>query len=121
MDKEFLEGLGLEEAVATAVLEAHEKTLAGVNLQHQVALAIGAAGGRNQKAIGALLDLDALAAAEDVAAAAREAVAAVKAENGYLFESNQPPQYAKNTGKADPGADHAPMTLAGALRARMKR
>ena len=121
MDKEFLEGLGLEEAAVTAILDAHQKTLAGVNLQHQVAMAIGSAGGKNHKAIVALLDMDALAAEVDVAAAAQEAVAAVKAENGYLFESHQPPRYAKNTGKADPAANSEPTTLAGALRARMRK
>ena len=116
-----MEGLGLEEAAVTAILDAHQKTLAGVNLQHQVAMAIGSAGGKNHKAIVALLDMDALAAEVDVAAAAQEAVAAVKAENGYLFESHQPPRYAKNTGKADPAANSEPTTLAGALRARMRK
>ena len=121
MDREFLEGLGLEEAAVTAILEAHGQAMASANLQHQVAMAIGAAGGRNQKAITALLDLEALAKAEDLKAAAAEAVAAVKAENGYLFESRQPPRYAINTGKADPAAGNEPTTLAGALRQRMRR
>ena len=119
MDREFLESLGLEAAAVDAVLEAHGQAMAGANLQHQVAMAIHAAGGRNQKAICALLDMDALAKAEDPKVAAAEAVAALKAENAYLFESPQPPQYAKNTGKADPGANSEPTTLAGALRQRM--
>ena len=121
MDKEFLEGLGLDEAVAESILAAHSAQIASMNLQHQVALAIGAAGGRNQKAITALLDMDALAKAEDVQGAVAEAVAAVKKENGYLFETHQPPRYAKNTGNGNPGSTNEPTTLAGALRARMKR
>ena len=94
---------------------------AAENEAGKISMAIGAAGGRNQKAICALLDLEALAKAEDLKAAAAEAVAAVKAENGYLFESRQPPRYAVNTGKADPAAGNEPTTLAGALRQRMRR
>ena len=118
MDKEFLEGLGLEEAAVEAVLAAHAAQVAQLQLSHQVELAIGNAGGRNHKAISALLDMESLAKAEDLQTAAAEAVAAVKAENGYLFEAV--PKYAKFTGKAEPGQGNEPTTLAGALRARMK-
>ena len=119
MDKEFLESLGLDEAAVEAVLTAYATQVAGLKLNHQVELAIGAAGGKNHKAIGALLDMDALAKAEDLQAAVAEAVAAVKAENGYLFDS--PPKYAKFTGQADPGKGDEPSTLAGALRQRMRK
>ena len=121
MNKEFLEGLGLEEAAVEAILAEHAAQVSGLQLQHQVTMAIGEAGGKNQKAIAALLDLQALAKAEDPQAAIREAVQQLKAENDYLFEAAQPPRYARTTGQADPGASQAPTTLAGALRARMKR
>ena len=58
--------------------------------------AVTAARGRNVRAIRALLDVDALKAGGDVGAA----VAAVKAENGYLFEGAGPAPYAAGTGTA---------------------
>lgn len=121
MDQAFLKGLGLAPAVVENILGAHTAALAQQKLQHQVAMAIGAAGGRNQTAITALLDMEALAAAQDTEKAVTEAVAALKKENGYLFASPTPPPYAKQTGSAVPGGDSEPTTLAGALRARMKR
>ena len=121
MDQAFLEGLGLEPAAVETILAAHGAALAQQSLQHQVAMAIGQAGGRNQTAISALLDMEALAAAEDTGAAVTAAVAAIKKENGYLFENAAPPLYAKQTGSAGPMGDSEPTTLAGALRARMKR
>ena len=121
MDKGFLEGLGLEGEAVEAILSAHSAALAAKELQHQVAMAIGQAGGRNRTAIGALLDMEALAAAEDTQAAVTAAVAAVKKENGYLFESPTPPPYARQTGSAAAAPATEPTTLAAALRARIKR
>ena len=121
MDQVFLEGLGVSAEAAETILKAHSAAMAEQTLQHQVAIAIGQAGGRNHTAISALLDMETLAVAEDTAAAVTAAVAQLKAENGYLFESATPPPYAKQTGCAAPGGDSEPATLAGALRARMKR
>ena len=121
MDQAFLEELGLEASAVEAILTAHGAALAQQKLQHQVAMAIGQAGGRNHTAITALLDMEALATAQDTETAVTEAVAALKKENGYLFASPTPPPYARQTGSAAPGGDSEPTTLAGALRARMKR
>ena len=121
MDEKFLESLGLQPEVTESVLAAHKQVLDRMYLEHQVELAIGAAGGKNSKAIGALLDMEALAQAEDIRAAALQAVETVKQENGYLFESRQIPKFAQGTGRAAPGGSSEPTTLAGALRARMKR
>jgi len=121
MDKAFLEGLGLEGETVETILTAHGTALRQLQLQHQVAMAIGQAGGRNHTAIGALLDMEALAAAEDTQAAVTAAVAAVKKENGYLFESPTPPPYATQTGGMTAAPANEPTTLAAALRARIKR
>ena len=92
MRKEFLENLGLDAETAQAVLEAHNGVVEGyearireINLEAAVKQAVTAAGGRNYKAIRALLDADGLG--EDPEAGARMAVAAVKRENPYLFTS----------------------------------
>ena len=122
MDKEFLMGLeGVTEAVAEAILAEHGKAVAGFEsqlkaqaTQSAVALAIATAGGRNQKAIAALLDMDALQSAEDVAAAAAQAVAQVKKENTYLFASA--PAYAPGTGASGGFETEEPQSLAEALR-----
>jgi oligoendopeptidase F len=70
MDQVFLEGLGVSAEVAETILKAHSAAMAEQALQHQVAIAIGQAGGRNHTAISALLDMETLAAAEDTAAVA---------------------------------------------------
>ena len=125
MEREFLEGLGLEPQTVEAVLQEHEKTLQAHQTQvqhmvltHAVESAVQKAGGRNLKAVAALLDMEAIGSGEDVAAAAEEAVCALKKEHGYLFRSPVPP-YAHYTGSQ--AAPAKPTTLAGALREHMRR
>ena len=125
MDREFLEGLGLAAEAVEAVLEAHNQVvqtaqaqLSQAQLRQQVSEAVLSAGGRNVKAISALLDLETIGSSEDVGQALQEAVAAVKKENGYLFHGTVP-QYARFTGSQEPPAKVS--TLAGALKERMKR
>ena len=121
MDKEFLMQLeGFTEELAEAVLaehgkvvEAYEGRLSALAVEKAVALAIASAGGRSQKAITALLDTDALAAAENVEEAAAQAVAQVKKECGYLFGGA--PAFAPGTG-TDSAPAEEPMSLAEALR-----
>ena len=67
-----------------------------------------------------MLDLEALCGAEDVEAAAKQAVETVKKENGYLFETDRPPVYARSTG-TNIQQPEAPATLAGALRERFEK
>ena len=125
MEKEFLEGLGMEPEAVEAVLAAHEKTvqahqaeLAALQLQHRVSEAVHAAGGRSVKAIAALLDMDDIRDSEDVDGALQEAIAKLKKESGWLF-GGQAPRYAPFTGMQEQPVKAT--TLAGALRERMKK
>ena len=127
MDKEFLVGLGLEEAVVDAVWQAHEKVVADhtqklqqLQFSHGVELAVQKFGGRNLKAVTAMLDLEALQQEADVPAALEKALQNLKKENGWLFEGAVPPGFAPFTG-ADTGKKEKPMTLAGAIRERMRK
>jgi hypothetical protein len=126
MEREFLEGLrmgeqALSEEIVEQILAQHTQELAQVRLQSSLETAVAKTGGRNIKAISALLDMDAVAQSEDVPAALSEALAQLKKDSPYLFESPAPPAYAKFTGTARDGSEHLPQTLAGALRERMKR
>ena len=126
MERAFLEGLrvgeeALPEEVMDAILQEHGKELSQLRLQSSLETAVIKAGGRNIKAISALLDMEAVAQSENVAAALEAALQALKKDSPYLFETPAPPRYAKFTGTAADGSEHAPQTLAGALRERMKR
>ena len=122
MDKEFLMNLmQMPEEVADTILAQHGKVvdsyedrLRHMALEGAVQMAITAAGGRNHRAITALLDMDSLLAAEDLPAAAEQAVAQVKKENGYLFLGA--PAYAAGTGAAEGLTPQEPMSLAEALK-----
>lgn len=90
MKQEFLDSLGLEAETAQAVLEAHNAIVQGyedrirdITAEAAFKQAVAAAGGRNYRAIRALLTPDSLG--EDPEAGAAMAVAAVKRENPYLF------------------------------------
>ena len=127
MEKEFLVGLGLEEAVAQAIWEQHQQVIAqqeeklqSLQFSHAVQTAVEKAGGRNLKAVTALLDMDALRKEEDVPTALETALKTLKKENGWLFETVTPPGFAPYTG-ADMGPKEKPMTLAAALRERMRK
>ena len=96
-----------EQAVAD-----HAAKLEQMQFQTLLDQSIAKAGGRNARAISALLDLKALQADP---AGLEAALAAVKAECHYLFDS--PPPYASGTG-AQQTAAAVPVTLAGALRER---
>lgn len=70
--------------------------------------AITAAKGRNAKAIAALLDMDTLRASKNQDADLKDAVEALKKENGYLFESGTPAPYAAGTGSQSMTTKHTP-------------
>ena len=125
MEREFLEAMVVAEQplpgeVVDAILQQHQAEIGRLRLETAVETAVYKAGGRNLKAISALLDLDAIGAAEDTGTALKEALDTLKKENGYLFDRPTPPPYARFTGSVQP-AEQAPTTLAGALRERMKR
>ena len=125
MQKEFLEQLRvgeqpLSQEVMEAILAQHDRELAQVTLENAVQMAVAKAGGRSVKAITALLDMEAIAASEDVPGALDTALATLKKDSGYLFEAPTPPPYARFTGTVQQGSE-VPATLAGALRQRMNR
>lgn len=88
MDKEFLENLVGAEA-AEAIWQAHQQEISALRLEQALGSAVRQAGGRNQTAIRALLDEQAILRSEDVELAAQAAVAELKRQNGWLFA---PPQ-----------------------------
>ena len=83
-------------------------------LEGALGQAIAKAGGRNSKAITALIDLQALESAEDPVQAAHLAVAQVKKDCGYLFETV--PAYAAGTGAVQVQGEEEPQSLASALK-----
>ena len=95
--------------------ESHQAQLAQLQFQASLSQRIAAAGGRNEKAIAALLDLDALRENQDQGQAMEEALAALKQEHGYLFRQDRMPAYAVGTGVTAP-APAKPESLAEALK-----
>ena len=79
--------------------EEHKKQLADLAFDGTLKDAITAAKGRNDKAIRALLDVEALKASKDQTADIKKALEKLKEDSGYLFESEEtPPPYAAGTG-----------------------
>lgn len=109
-----------EEKFDRAVAE-HQQQMADMRFQSALTEAVRVAGGRNEKAIAALLDVEALRACEDHRSALTDALKQLKQENGYLFEQETPPPYARGTGTRQGDDFTQPATLAGALRERMER
>ena len=99
----------------------HAKQLADMAFQNSLSQAVNAAQGRNCKAISALLDIDAIRAAEDPEKALQAAIEYLKGTESYLFGTVTPPPYAAGTGKQNHYQDQAPDTLAGALREKFER
>ena len=101
--------------------ESHRQELAEVVFGHNLEKAISAAGGRNARAITALLDVDALKTSENQQTALTEALQELKQECSYLFRTEAPPPYARGTGSAVPEEHRSPATLAGALLEKFER
>ena len=100
---------------------AHSRELARLAFEGIVKDAVHASRGRNLKAITALLDTAALQESPDPTGAVQKAVAQLKKEHGYLFDSAPtPPPYAKGAGTTPGDGDNTPNTLAGALRERFR-
>ena len=129
MKREFLQGLmEMPKEVIDAIMAENGRDISqlrqsaqqweqkynAARLEGAVGQAIAKARGRNQKAITALLDLQALQQAEDLSAAAQQAVEAVKADCGYLFETV--PGYAPGTGSMQVSSGEEPQTFDGALK-----
>ncbi len=134
MKREFLQGLmEMPKEVIDAIMAENGKDIHqlrcscqeweekyhAARLEGAVGQAIAKAGGRNQRAITALLDVEALRQAEDIQTAASQAVQKLRQECGYLFE--MVPGYAVGTGAAQAQIEEEPQTLAGALREKFAR
>lgn len=107
-------GQDWEEKYNRAV-EDHTRQVKALHLQNALQTAVTKAGGRNLKAISALLDLESLEKEEALPAALDQALEQCKQEHSYLFYQTAMP-YARGTGTAMP--DSAPTSLADALRRR---
>ena len=105
----------------TTQLQSAEENLAGQAFSYLVDGAITAAGGRNAKAISALLDLDTLMNSENQQQAIEEALQTLKKDSRYLFDGEVPPPYARGTGAYHGTQDKNPTTLVGALREKFER
>ena len=100
----------------------HDRQLKALRLEQALQTGVARAKGRNLKAIAALLDMDAISEAEDLSGAIDGAMEALKAECGYLFDTDPvPPPYAANTGTQSGAHTGYPATLAGALREKYER
>ncbi len=100
----------------------HQEQLKAVTFQNALHQAIAQAKGRNEKAITALLDVEALQVREDQPNAIAQALEALKKDSGYLFDETQtPPPYARGTGATHGAEENSPVTLAGALRLKYER
>ncbi len=93
--KAFLENL-VEPEMAQAICQEHERRLRLQQEESALREAVALAGGRSTRAILAVMDSD-LSQAEDLGAAAKEAVAAVKQSHPYLFGTGQ--VFASGTGR----------------------
>lgn len=96
----------------------HEKALAALRMEHTLEQAVAKAGGRNVKAITALMDMESITQKDDISAAVQEAVESLKQSDGYLF-APVAPAFAVGTGTSTPQTQ--PATLAGALRERFEK
>ena len=100
---------------------AHREQLQQLQFDTMLETAVRQAGGRNTKAIAALLDMDAIRQEEDLSGALKTALETVKKENDYLFTTQTPPLFARGTG-TQTGDNHTKSTtLAGALREKYER
>lgn len=118
MDKEYLISLGVSEEQAEAVLSKHREEVQELTFQSQLREAVTAAGGRSVRAIGAMLDIDAIKSADEPDKALDQALRQLKTESGYLFAA-APPPVAQDMGKKE--YMPKPVTLAGAIRQKYER
>ena len=109
-----------KEACQQAAAE-HEKQLRGITFTHTLQGSIAALGGKNAKAITALLDTETLQQSENPQAAIRQALENLKQSDGYLFADQTPPPYAYGAGTRYGETETAPTSLAGALREKFER
>lgn len=98
MDREFLEGLGLEEETVEAILAEAERAAAEKEaqigkerVQEEIDREIGKQGAKSVKAVRALLDEQAICG-ENFMEELLKQLRQLKAEHGYLFENGGAPR-----------------------------
>ena len=102
-------------------VETHRREMSELIFSHNLEKAILAQKGRNAKAITALLDVETLKSSENQQTDLEEALRDLKQEHAYLFQSDNPPPYARGTGAMTSEANKTPATLAGALLEKFER
>ena len=100
----------------------HAAQISQLQFDSYIREAVNAQRGRNLKAITALLDVQQLRQSDDPKSAVEQAVAKLKEESDYLFESQHTPApYARGTGAYTTQGEQYPCTLAGALKERFDK
>jgi len=120
-DQSFEEAAKVWEEKYNRAVSDHKNQLAQMVFERTLGEEIARAGGRNAKAIAALLDMDALKESENQQDAIEKALEALKRDSRYLFEGDVPPPYARGTGAYNGLQETHPTTLAGALREKFER
>ena len=94
MERAFLTALLGEDGPIEEILQEHGRIVNALEFQHSLQQAVSAAGGRNLKAIRALLDEEVLLGSENREQAMEQALRQLKKENPYLFEGGITQPYA---------------------------
>ena len=102
-------------------VQAHQQALDSMRFQSALEAAVRDAGGRNAKAIAALMDLEDLRQQADLPGGLKNAVEQVKQAHDYLFSAPTPPLFARGTGTQTGETHTQSTTLAGALREKYER
>ena len=102
-------------------IAAHRQEMDTLQFQSALENAVREAGGRNVKAVAALLDLEQIRDQQDLPGALKTALEQVKKEHDYLFAAQTPPLYATRTGTQAGEPYTQSTTLAGALREKYER
>ena len=117
-----IEGLKHWKEKYDQAVQQHQVQMSALTFENALSKAITQAKGRSEKAIAALLDVDALKESEDQPQAIAQALEALKKEAAYLFDETPiPPPYARGTGANQGAEENSPVTLAGALRMKYER
>lgn len=94
----------------------YEAKIADMQFGTSLDAAITSAGGRNAKAIKALLDVETLKKSKDQTADIKAAIEACQKENAYLFGANEPINHpTAKTGGPTPGVDSNTAALRAAM------
>lgn len=86
------------EAQLSETVKAHEAERAEAAFMGKVTAAVRKAGGRNEKAVCSLLDLDALRKSKNQDADIEAAIKAAQESDGYMFGGETPPPYSAGAG-----------------------